>query len=147
MKRQLTFLMCARAGMLMIVMLCCASYVYAGSTIEGKVRGLNCVLYGKACPVDKSDPHVDGEVAFVVMTSDKNYFFLPNVHRTIMARLVEKQVRITGELVDEYRAINAEKIEVSSNHTYKVDWTQEMENRSKWRYFGHFGGVPALGAK
>lgn len=119
----------------LIVMVWDTGHVFAG-TWEGTVQGLNCVLYDKACPKDKADPLVAGENVFVVLTSDKHYFFVPNIARRVMARWVAKKVRITGDQNDKYNSIKAEKLEVASNGTYKTKWSQKMEDETYRDYYG-----------
>ena len=98
-----------------------ASSASAG-TVEGTVQGLNCVLYGKVCPVDYADPHVSAENVFVVLSSKDNYFFVPNIDRAVMSRLLAQKVRITGDLKTKYNAIIASQLEVESNGKYKIRW-------------------------
>ena len=92
------------------------------NTVEGTVQGLNCVLYAKVCPVDDADPHVSAENVFVVLSSKDKYFFVPNIDRTVMSRLLAKKVRVTGDLKMKHNAIIASKLEVESNGTYKLRW-------------------------
>lgn len=118
-----------------VVMVWGTGIVFA-STWVGTVQGLNCVLYDKACPRDKADPLVAGENVFVLLTSGKSYFFVPNIDRRLMARWVAKKVRITGEQNAKYNSIKAEKIEVASNGKYKIKWSQKMEDETYREYYG-----------
>ena len=121
---------------LMAVTMWGASHALAG-TVEGTIQGLNCVLHGKVCPLDKADPHVAAENVFVVLSSDKKYYFLTNIDRSIMARMLAKNVRVTGEHNEKYNAVLATKIEVMSNGMYKVKWTKKMEDEERFsRFYG-----------
>jgi hypothetical protein len=126
-------------AILMTVMMWGASQAFAGmGTVEGTVEGLNCVVYGKICPLDKADPHVATENIFVVLSSDhKKYYFVPNVERSILARMLGKKVRVSGVEKMDYNAVMASKIEVESDGKYEVKWSQQMENEQRIpNYFG-----------
>jgi hypothetical protein len=107
-------------------------------TVEGTVEGLNCVVYGKICPVDNADPHVAAENIFVVLSPDhKKYYFVPNVDRSILSRLLGKEVRVTGEQKMDHNAVIASKIETESGGMYKVAWSKKMEDAQRIpNYFG-----------
>lgn len=141
MKKQFTII---TLGALLLVNLWAVNSATAGTSIEGTVQGLNCVVYGKACAVDKMDPHVDGENTFVVVASDKKYYFLRNIDRSVMARLVNERVRVMGEQNNKYNAMKAKTIEVKTTGNYTVYWSQAMHDRAMWRYQNRFGGVPGL---
>lgn len=142
MKKQSTIQRYVSLSVLIVVMLLWAPFAFAGGSVEGKVQGLNCAVYGKVCPVDKKDPHVAGENTFVVLSSKKKYYFLSNIDRALMARWVTDKIRVTGELDPKYNAIKAKKIEVMSDGKYQVQWSQEMAERAMWRHYGRFGGTP-----
>jgi hypothetical protein len=107
-------------------------------TVEGTVEGLNCVVYGKICPMDNADPHVAAENIFVVLSQDhKSYYFVPNIQRAILARMLGEKVRVTGEKIMDHNTVMASKIEVETGGKYKVKWSQKMENEQRIpAYFG-----------
>lgn len=126
-------------AILMTVPMWGAAQAFAGmGTVEGTVEGLNCVVYGKICPIDNADPHVAAENIFVVLSPDhKDYYFIPNVQRSILSRLLGKKVRVTGEKKMDHDAVVASKIEVESGGKYMVKWSQKMENEQRIpNYFG-----------
>jgi hypothetical protein len=102
-----------------------------GSTIEGRIQGLQCVLQGKLCPVDNQDPHIAAEKNFVVVTGPDSYFLIPNVDRAILARHLMSKVRVSGETSSKYKSIKADRFEVQVNGKWKTTWTQEMEDRAR----------------
>jgi hypothetical protein len=102
-----------------------------GSTIEGRIQGLQCVLQGKLCPVDNQDPHIAAEKNFVVVTGSDSYFLIPNVDRAILARHLMSKVRVSGETSSKYKSIKADRFEVQVNGKWKTAWTQEMEDRAR----------------
>lgn len=68
------------------------------STVEGMVQGLNCVLYGKLCPVDKNDPHLAAESVFVVFSDKNDYKIVANLNRMILSRYLGHKVRVKGDV-------------------------------------------------
>ena len=101
----------------------CAS----AAAVEGSVQGLNCVLGGKVCPVGKEDPMIAAERVFVILTKDKDIYYVPNVDRGILARHINQMVRITGTISGQYKAIQAETIEVLDKGSWKETWSLESE--------------------
>jgi peptidoglycan hydrolase-like protein with peptidoglycan-binding domain len=95
--------------------------------VEGSVQGFLCVTLGKLCPTGKEDPVIATERVFVVLTAGKNYYFVPNVDRGILARHLNERVRITGILSTNFPAITANKIEVFKKNAWKTTWTIEWE--------------------
>ena len=102
-----------------------------GSTIEGKIQGLQCVIGGKLCPLDNQDPHIAAEKTFVVVTGPNAYILVPNLDRAIMARHLMSKVRVSGKKSEKYNSIKANKFEVYKNGKWKTAWTQEMEDAER----------------
>jgi hypothetical protein len=102
-----------------------------GSTIEGKIQGLQCVIGGKICPLDNQDPHIAAEKTFVVVTGPNAYLLVPNLDRAVMARYLMSKVRISGVKSDKYNSIKADKFEVYKNGKWKTAWSQEMEDAER----------------
>ena len=97
-------------------------------TIEGTIQGFTCVTTGTVCPVGKEDPMIAAERVFVVLEKGgKDYHFVPNIDRAILARHINQMVRVTGKMDDKYRSINAEKLEVQQNGAWKETWSLQME--------------------
>ena len=97
-------------------------------TVEGTIQGFNCVTAGKICPVGKEDPMIAAERVFVVLEKGgKDYYFVPNLDRAILARHINEMVRVTGKMDEKYRSINAEKLEVKEVGSWKTVWSTQME--------------------
>ena len=94
--------------------------------IEGTVQGFYCVTMGKTCPADKEDPVIGAERMFVVLTDEKEYYFVPNLDRAIMARYINDHVRVTGDLKEKYHSINADSFAVYEDGKWRTTWTEEM---------------------
>jgi hypothetical protein len=97
-------------------------------TIEGTIQGFTCVTTGKVCPVGKEDPMIAAERVFVVLGKvGKDYYFVPNVDRAILARHINRIVRVTGKMDEKYRSMNAQKLEVQQNGVWKETWSLQMQ--------------------
>lgn len=96
--------------------------------IEGTVQGYKCVTEGKVCPIGQEDPLAAVEQVFVVLTA-KDYYFVPNLDRAVLARHINTKVRVTGNISTKFKAITAEKFEVSRKGGWVVTWTKEMEKQ------------------
>ena len=96
--------------------------------IEGTVQGYKCVTEGKVCPIGQEDPLVALEQVFVVLTA-KDYYFVPNLDRAVLARHINAKVRVTGNLSTKFKAITAEKLEVSRKGGWVVTWSKEIEKQ------------------
>ncbi|MBI5058934.1 hypothetical protein HZB60_04010 [candidate division KSB1 bacterium] len=103
-------------------------------TVEGHVVGYNCAVSNIACPVDMEDPVIANERIFVVSMEEKQWVFVPNVDRAVLARHITEMVRVTGEMSEKYNAIHAKTIEVKKGDTWKTVWSTawEAEFRAKF---------------
>lgn len=98
------------------------TWAVAGS-VEGSIQGFTCVTQGKLCPVGKEDPMAALEKIFVVLTPGKEYYFVPNVDRAVLARHINDRVRVSGRISWKYPSIEAVKIEVLTKDAWKTTWT------------------------
>ena len=96
--------------------------------IEGTVQGYKCVTEGKVCPIGQEDPLVALEQVFVVQTA-KDYYFVPNLDRAVLARHINAKVRVTGNMSTKFKSITAEKFEVQRKGGWVVTWSKEMEKQ------------------
>jgi hypothetical protein len=97
-------------------------------TIEGTIQGFTCVTTGTVCPVGKEDPMIAAERVFVVLEKGgKDYHFVPNIDRAILARHINRIVRVTGKIDEKYRSINAQKFEVQKNGGWEETWSRKMQ--------------------
>jgi hypothetical protein len=106
-----------------------------GGQIEGTVQGFNCVTHGKVCPVGKEDPMIATERVFVVLAKDGSYYFVPNLDRGIMARHINKTVRVKGELSAKYPSVTADTLEVMKGGHWEVTWSKKWEDEARaWQW-------------
>lgn len=101
-------------------------------TFKGTIEGALCVLDGKKCPPDDFDAHLLIENNFVLLTSGGQYYYLPNLNRTLKARYAGKDVQITGTAKGE--SIIVDKLEAKEGGKYKLVWSREKQKRELINY-------------
>ena len=97
-------------------------------TVEGSVQGFTCVTAGKVCPIGKEDPMIAAERIFVVLTKGGSYYFVPNVDRAILARHINQNIRVSGDVSPKYPSVVADKIEVFRKGAWKTTWTMRAQD-------------------
>ena len=110
----------------LLVLIIFPTWAVAGS-VEGSVQGFTCVTQGKVCPTGKEDPMAAVERVFVVLTTGKSYYFVPNVDRAVLARHINSRVRVSGTVASNYPSIEANKLEVFSKGAWKTTWSLAMQ--------------------
>lgn len=101
------------------------------ATVEGTIQGYDCVVTGTVCPIGQEDPYVATQSIFIVLTEGKDYYFIPNVDRSVLARHVNDKVRVNGKMSAKYNSIHAETIEVMEKGSWKTAWSLQAE-RKMW---------------
>lgn len=102
--------------------------------IEGNVLGYNCVVNNIGCPAGMEDPVIANERIFVVSISDKEFVFVPNIDRAVLARHITKTVRVTGDYNEKYNAIQANTLEVKTAGVWKTVWTLAWEEEFRAKF-------------
>ena len=97
------------------------------ASVEGSVQGFTCVTQGKVCPVGQEDPVIAAENVFVVLTASKEFYFVPNLDRGIMARHINEKVKVDGKLSDTYNAITADTLYTWVNGNWNKTWDLKMQ--------------------
>ena len=90
------------------------------STVEGVIGGANCIVTKGTCPMNSDDPHIALEREFVLSVPGGNYYFLPNISRSLKTSYLNKPVRITGDLRSNTLVVAA--IEVKEDGAYREVW-------------------------
>ena len=105
--------------------------------VVGTVQGLQCVTTGKLCPVGKEDPVIAAERVFVILTTESDYFFVPNLDRAILARNINQNVKVTGTMNKKYKSIQAKTLEVRQvDGSWKISWSKEVEEKMLEELYG-----------
>ena len=81
-----------------LIMVLTGGQVMAGENVKlvGEIRGAKCTHYQVECYND--DNHIALEPDFVLVMPDGEYYFMPNLARSVKARHAYKTVRVHGEL-------------------------------------------------
>lgn len=109
-------------------------------TWEGSIQGLTCATQGKVCPVNMEDPLIAVENTFVLMTGPKKWYLLTNLNRGILARNLNKQVRVIGEKSPEYNSIIVKELYVNKNGKWRLTWSPGLEKQLQENLF-YWGGT------
>ena len=115
---------------LLVTMLLMPTWAFSAEVV-GTIQGYTCVTTGKICPVDKEDPLVAATRVFVVKLEGPDYYFIPNLDRALLARYLNKRVRVIGEINPRYRSIRVKEFQVWRNGSWKTVWTRELEEQIK----------------
>lgn len=119
----------AMSKRLLLVTFALLAFSTNAATIEGKLNGVHCALAGDTCPIDRLDPHIALEQDFVVQQPDGDYYFIINLDRAVKARYVLEDVKVTGEVNDQYSSIQAEEMAVKREGAYKTVWSEKLQRR------------------
>jgi len=87
---------------------------------EGTFQGAMCTHYKKDCPTD--DVHLAIENDFVLVLSNREHYFLPNLNRAIKVRYVDQTVRVSGKQEGQ-QVIWVENMDVKRGNTYRNVWS------------------------
>lgn len=95
--------------------------------LEGEIRGAKCTHFKVECYND--DNHIALEPDFVLVMPDGEYYFMPNLARSVKARHAYKKVRIHGELRNQElwvdKLVDVEPTGSRSKTTW--DWSDDNE--------------------
>lgn len=102
-------------------------------TFTGKIVGLYCAMYGKECG---SEQQLILDTDLVLRQEDGDYFPLLNIPRDAKVRYAQQEVKIEGNLVEKYHAIDVEEIKVMRGDDYETAWSREDYQRRLQRRYG-----------
>lgn len=92
-------------------------------TFEGTIEGADCLINHTNCVENRQDPHLSMERNFVLVTANGDYFFLPNLHRSIKARHFKEAVRVSGR--SKGKTIRVQTLDVKTANGYRCIWDWE----------------------
>lgn len=97
-----------------------------GASLTGSVQGFTCVTQGKVCPIGMEDPIAAAENVFVLLVdaAKGDYYFVPNVDRAVMARHLNTEIKIEGDVNKKLKSIKAKSIYAKG----KLVWSVDLEN-------------------
>lgn len=106
----------------------------AETTITGSMQGLNCCLNNR---ILLTDDRVDAVIAlesdFVLYVKKGEFWLLPNLAHAVKSRHVGQVIRVTGEKLNGYNAIDVEKLEVRQDDIFKTVWTKKWQQEEDAR--------------
>ena len=116
-----------------------------GASLTGSIQGFMCVTQGKVCPIGMEDPVIAAENVFVLLVDMKKgeWYFVPNIDRGILARHINTEVRIVGDVNLKLKAIQASELYTrAADKSWKKVWSTEMQENI---YRDLFGSSPGRG--
>jgi len=104
-------------------------------TLTGHMEGLNCIYVEDLCAIDNRDPHIALELDFVLLLKNDAHYLLTNVPREVKIQFFAKEIKVTGDVKEEYRAITVKTLKVKVGGRYIKVWTPQAEARDwkEWR--------------
>jgi len=128
-------------------MLMMAPVIAMGASFTGTIQGFNCVTQGKICPIGMEDPIIAAENVFVLLVDMKKgeWYFVPNVDRAILARHINTEVRIIGDVDVRMKSIKASEIySRAADKSWKLAWSIDLQDKVWKDLFGGFGSSGSL---
>ena len=124
--------------------------VFAMATsVTGSVQGYNSVAQGQASPAGK-DVHISAHAAaaesnFVILSdaAKGKHYLIQNADRAVLAKLVNQQIKIDGDVDNAAESIKAKDIYTqASNQSWKKVWSSNVNDNI---YRDILGGLPLDG--
>ncbi len=117
--------------------------VFAMATsLTGSVQGYNSVAQGQAKDAHISAHVATTESAFVILadTAKGKHYLIQNADRAILARLVNQQVKIDGDMDNATESVRAKEIYTqASDRSWKKVWSSNVNDDI---YRDVFGALP-----
>jgi len=126
------------------LVVCVVPAMAIGASLEGTIQGFNCVTNGKFCPDCAEDPLVITESAFVLQTQGSEYFFLPNIDRTLLTKQLNKRVKVEGDRKSKFNSIKAKDLYVKDERKWKKVWSSNRRD-DIYRTWEGFNNDPSWG--
>jgi hypothetical protein len=96
-----------------------------GDDFKGSIQGFLCVTSGVTCPLGKEDVVAAAENVFVLYQGPEKYYFVSNINVKVMARHVNEQVLLKGDLV-KMNSIKADELFVMANGKWRKIWDVDL---------------------
>jgi hypothetical protein len=108
--------------------------------VTGSIQGFMCVTQGKVCPIGKEDAVAAVENVFVLLVdaAKDEYYFIPNVDRSVLVRHLNTQVTVEGTVDAKKKTIKAMDITSAG----KKVWSQNMQDEIYKDLWGSGPGGP-----
>jgi hypothetical protein len=119
------------APMLVGIIFLMVPVVAMGASIIGTIQGFRCVTEGKICPTGQEDPIINAETVFVILVdaAKGDYYFVPNLNRGILARHLNQQIKIDGDVNMKMKSLRATDLyEMAADKSWKKVWSREKQD-------------------
>lgn len=94
---------------------------------QGSIQGLACVTQGQLCPINMEDPLIALEKTFVLFVKVGEFYYLPNLDRAILARHLNRPVKVEGALIPGSKSIMVSRLYLSRDGKWRETWSPELE--------------------
>lgn len=95
----------------------------SAETFEGTIQGADCVINGINCADSRKDPHLCMEKNFILVTGGGEYFFLPNLYRSLKKSCYKQNVRVTGK--KDGKTIRVDTLALQKADEYRCIWDRK----------------------
>lgn len=96
----------------------------SAETFEGTIQGANCVINGINCAEDTTDPHLCMEKNFILVAEGGEYFFLPNLYRSLKKSCYKQNVKVAGKRNG--KTIRVDTLDVQKADEYRRIWDRKQ---------------------
>jgi hypothetical protein len=98
---------------------------------EGSIQGFNRYCEGKyTCSPQEEFIVAAVEDIFILLDDDGNAYLLPNIKRSLLRQVLNRQVRIAGDTRLDGKAIMVSKAEVYREGKWKIFYTPELAEKA-----------------
>lgn len=98
-------------------------------TFQGTIEGADCFINKMHCAESETDPHLDMEKSFVLVTNGGIYYFLPNLFNSVKKECYRKRVKVSGRNTGNAIHVSRLEVEADGGYTCIWDWDKIQEER------------------
>ena len=95
----------------------------SAENFEGTIQGADCFINGINCAESRKDPHLCMEKNFILVTDAGDYFFLPNLYRSVKESCYKQNVRVAGKRSG--KTIRVDNLDVEKANGYRCVWNRK----------------------
>jgi hypothetical protein len=94
-------------------------------TLTGSIQSYDCVFIKEVCPIGMEDAMAGVANALVLLVDPitADYYTMPNVDKSVLARHINEQVKVVGYVDKKHYSIWTEEIYVGT----KMVWSTQMQ--------------------
>jgi hypothetical protein len=105
------------------------------ATLTGSIQGVSCVVMKEVCPIGMEDAMAAEEDYFVFLVNPitADYYVMPNVDMRVLARHINEQVTVVGNVDKKHNSIWTKEIYVGK----KMVWSKKMQDELRKKMSGN----------